>query len=127
MKDRITFKNDWKKQVPSSFDTSGIYCMKINNYIVYIGESCQVRERIVEHLWAIVSAKEGQKDNKYWHLKKAKERGYKIIFTLLEDCKKCSEEERMQKENEWITYFNPPLNTKYTHGMHLNEFYENVI
>lgn len=120
------FYKEWREEIPARFEGAGIYSIKINNYIVYIGESKDVRDRIISHLWNIYFAKEDERDSKYWHLKQARERGYQITFTLLESCLRCSVEERMQKEKDWIIYFMPPLNTQYTHGMNLKEFYENV-
>lgn len=119
------FRQEWREKISPMYETGGIYCIEINKYIVYIGESKDMRERIITHIWEMFSAKDEQK--KYWHLKKARERGYNISFAVLENCIGCSEEERLQKEKEWITWFKPPLNTAHTQGMNLQEFYENVV
>lgn len=123
--DKIEFRREIHKRIPQSFNTKGIYTISINNYIVYVGESVNVADRVLQHSWQILIAT--PKDGKYWHLRRARDKGYKVTISLAEDCRNCSEAERMQKEIEWIKFFNPPLNVMHTRGMHLQEFYENII
>lgn len=123
-KNIIKWRETMEEKVPESFSCRGIYYLTIDDFIVYIGQSNNIKRRIVEHISGVVSVKNQEK--KYIYLRAARRRGKHIIFHLLERCDGCTEEELNQKEREYIEFFKPPLNTMYNKGVDVQDFYSNI-
>ena len=104
---------------------SGIYCIKVDNAIVYIGESKDIGRRIRQHWHAILLPEE---ENKYQLLHSAIRQRHRISFWLLEQVEDQTQLKIIEKK--WIAALRPVLNTQHADGMghHLtaNEFYDVV-
>ena len=50
-----------RKGLAAKYDHAGIYCIKIDDTIVYIGKSTNMLKRVAQHYAAI----KGQKERKY--------------------------------------------------------------
>lgn len=50
-----------RKGLAAKYDHAGIYCIKIDDTIVYIGKSMNMLKRVAQHYAAI----KGQKERKY--------------------------------------------------------------
>ena len=102
----------------------GVYGIKINNCLVYIGKSEDLEARVSAHWHYILENVKKIKENKYkllnWY---ARRKGYKITFWLLDT----------QVENEllWIQSVQPCLNSQGNHNrgkeITMNEFYNIVL
>ena len=101
---------------------SGIYCIKVNNAIVYVGKANDVNERIKHHFVSIKKSNE----NKYQLLRKCG-RPQTTIWLLEEDV---NPEELIEKERMWISLLKPCLNSYHNNNqgktITANEFY-NII
>lgn len=90
---------------------SGIYCIKVNDAIVYVGKAKDINDRIRKHYADIRNSNE----NKYQLLRDC---GWPhTTFWLLEenvDPEKIDEKERM-----WINVLKPCLNSKFNNQMGL--------
>jgi predicted GIY-YIG superfamily endonuclease len=64
------------------YDFGGIYCIKIEDRIVYIGKSVNMLERIAQHEFEMKYA-QGKLSNKYKVLREAGCRGYLIKFDVM--------------------------------------------
>ena len=95
------------------YDHAGIYCIKIDDSIAYIGKSYNMLKRVAQHY---VKINTKPKEVKYRILAEAKRKGHKINFDVLYDATQTSyaaiEEEIGAKEGEYIRLFNPLLNTQ---------------
>lgn len=94
------------------YDHAGIYCIKIDNIIVYIGKSTNMLRRVAEHYAAI----KGQETRKYRILAEAQRKGHSINFDVLYDAKaryaSAIKEEIGEKEGEYIRANLPILNSQ---------------
>ena len=94
------------------YDHAGIYCIKIDNIIVYIGKSTNMLRRVAEHYAAI----KGQETRKYRRLAEEKRKGHSINRDVLYDAKaryaSAIKEEIGEKEGEYIRANRPALNTQ---------------
>ena len=94
------------------YEHPGIYCIKLNDQIVYIGKSQNMLERIAAHY---VGVKTGS-ERKYRLLAEAQRKGYPIQFDVLYYAKETKRtdiiEEIGQKEGELIRQYRPILNTQ---------------
>lgn len=104
---------DWSKK----YQCAGIYGIKIDSKIVYIGKSDCVLRRMAQHYAAIAIPK--GKANKYSVLSQAKKAGHKVSFQLLYEAQnqygKAMQEEIGEKEGFFIRAYMPPLNTQIPH------------
>ena len=101
---------------------TGIYCIKVDDCIVYVGKSNNIEERAAQHWQGIYHSKE----NKYELLRGCR-RTHKISFWLLEEC---VEDKILDKERKWIDFLKPCLNSKnndnYGSEITANEFYNYI-
>lgn len=93
-----------KQACGPKYDAAGIYEIFIDNKLVYIGQSKNMLNRIVSHMWEIDY---NIKTNKYIQLRRARDAGHKIRFDVL--CY-CSEDELNYQECINIRKFMPLLN-----------------
>lgn len=105
----------------------GIYGIKVDNCLVYVGQATNINERIRQH-WSAILEKQ-PRENKYQLLKSAASRKHKITFWLLEEVKEAGRLDDV--ERKWIKTIQPCLNTQHTkgigHKLTANEFYQNVM
>ena len=101
-----------RRGLSPKYEHPGIYCIKLNDQIVYIGKSQNMLERIAAHY---VGVKTGS-ERKYRLLAEAQRKGHSIQFDVLYYAKetKWTEiiEEIGQKEGELIRQYRPILNTQ---------------
>ena len=92
------------------YDKAGVYCIKIDNDIVYIGKSTNMLRRVAQHYVNI----KGQTKCKYRILAEASRKKHQISFDVLYCAKasgyKAIEEEIGRKEGEYIRKHKPILN-----------------
>ena len=101
-----------RKGLAEKYEHPGIYCIKLNNQIVYIGKSQNMLERIAYHYVGIKTGSE----KKYRILAEAQRKGYAVHFDVLYYAKSTDRygiiEEIGQKEGELIRQYRPILNTQ---------------
>ena len=101
-----------RKGYAPKYDHAGIYCIKIDDAIVYIGKSHNMLKRVAYHYAAI----KGQTEKKYRIFAEAQRKGHSINFDVLYYAKKRYyyevKEEIGQKEGEYIRRYKPVLNTQ---------------
>ena len=101
-----------RKGYAPKYDHAGIYCIKIDDSIVYIGKSHNMLKRVAQHYVAI----QGQTEKKYRIFAEAQRKGHSINFDVLYDAKEryhfAVTEEIGQKEGEYIRKYKPALNTQ---------------
>ena len=105
---------NWLKRTGSApkYDHAGIYCIKIDDTIVYIGKSHNMLKRVSQHYAAIM----GQSEKKYRIFAEAQRKGHSINFDVLyhaaETYYPAVKNEIGQKEGEYIRQYKPILNTQ---------------
>lgn len=103
----------------------GIYCIKVDNCIVYVGKSNDIEGRVRQH-WKAIYNKDN-KENKYQLLRDCGGRSHPITFWLLEQCE---ENKLNEAEKFWIKFIKPCLNSKDNNNVGsnitANEFYDYV-
>ena len=96
----------------SHFERAGIYCIRVDNKIVYIGKSSNMLRRMAQHLIEIKK----QSELKYTLLAEARSRYRAIRFDILYSASDAGEaileEELGKMEGEYIRAYRPPLNTQ---------------
>ena len=101
-----------RRGLSPKYEHAGIYCIKLNDQIVYIGKSRNMLVRIAEHY---VGIKQGS-ECKYRILAEAQRKGYSVDFDVLYYAKNQRYwdivEEIGQKEGEYIRQYRPVLNTQ---------------
>lgn len=101
-----------RKGYAPKYDHAGIYCIKIDNTIVYIGKSHNMLKRVSQHYAAIM----GQTEKKYRIFAEAQRKGHSINFDVLyhaaETYYPAVKNEIGQKEGEYIRQYKPILNTQ---------------
>ena len=101
-----------RKGLADKYNHAGIYCIKIDDKIVYIGKSHNMLKRVAQHYVAIKT----QAKRKYRILAEAQRKGHSINFDVLYDAKRKRyddiTEEIGQKEGEYIREYMPCLNTQ---------------
>ena len=95
------------------YEHPGIYCIKLNERVVYIGKSVNMLERVAAHYVGIKTGSEC----KYRILAEARQKlDCPIEFDVLYYAQKTGKddiiEEIGQKEGELIRQYRPPLNTQ---------------
>ena len=102
-----------RKGYGDKYDHAGIYCIKIDDSIAYIGKSYNMLKRVAQHY---VNINIKPKEAKYRILAEAKRKGHKINFDVPHDATPTSyaaiEEEIGVKEGEYIRLYKPILNTQ---------------
>ena len=100
-----------RKGYADKYDHAGIYCIKIDDSIVYIGKSHNMLKRVAQH-YVIINTK--PKEAKYNILAQAKRKGHKISFDVLYNAKGTNyytiKNEIGKKEGEYIRLYKPILN-----------------
>ena len=101
-----------RKGYAPKYDHAGIYCIKIDDTIVYIGKSHNMLKRVSQHYAAII----GQTEKKYRIFAEAQRKGHSINFDVLyhaaETYYPAVKNEIGQKEGEYIRQYKPILNTQ---------------
>ena len=101
-----------RKGLANKYRHAGIYCIKIDTDIVYIGKSANMLRRIAEHYVGIKTGSE----KKYRILAEARRRGHPITFDVLYYAKSKGIANRLaeigEKEGEYIRHYMPLLNTQ---------------
>lgn len=92
--------------------SSGIYAITIDKRIVYVGQSINVRQRCLNHIYLIENAY-FSKENKYRLLLSAKLGGH-IIDCV--DLVYCAPTDLDSMEDYFIEMYKPPLNILTPHG-----------
>ena len=102
-----------RKGYADKYDHAGIYCIKIDDTIVYIGKSHNMLKRGAQH-YVIINTK--PKEAKYKILAQAKRKGHRINFDVLYNAKETNyytiKNEIGAKEGEYIRQYRPILNTQ---------------
>ena len=101
-----------RKGYADKYEHAGIYCIKIDDTIVYIGKSHNMLKRVSQHYAAIM----GQTEKKYRIFAEAQRKGHSINFDVLyhaaETYYPAVKNEIGQKEGEYIRQYKPVLNTQ---------------
>ena len=94
------------------YDHAGIYCIKLDNQIVYIGKSTNMLYRVAEHYVGIQTGSE----TKYRILAEAARKNHGITFDVLYDASSFGREQIQEEignmEGEYIRKYRPVLNTQ---------------
>ena len=105
---------NWLKQrgLAAKYEFAGIYCIKVDEKIVYIGKSGNMLRRIAQHYVGI----QRQTEKKYAVLAEARRRGHNINFDVLYYAKSTRYADKLieigEKEGEYIRKYQPILNTQ---------------
>lgn len=101
-----------RKGLADKYEHPGIYCIKINEKIVYVGKSRNMLQRIAEHYVGI----KAEKEKKYRIMAEAQRKGYSIDFDVLyyatARTPSAIVEEIGETEGEYIRQYQPVLNTQ---------------
>ena len=101
-----------RKGLADKYEFAGIYCIKIDDDIVYIGKSHNMLKRVAQHYVGIKS----QSELKYRILAEAQRKGHTINFDVLyyatESGYNAVKDEIGTKEGEYIRQYKPALNTQ---------------
>lgn len=95
----------------NKYQQPGIYCIKLDDQIVYVGRSKNMQARIWQH---IKSINDGSNENKYRVLHEARAQGQTIQFDVLEYTAESRLDER---ERYYIAKYNPKLNYMNPNGV----------
>ena len=102
----------YTQKVIDKYHKAGIYCIHIDNKILYVGKSVNMHERLKQHIKAIKNP-EGQ-TRKYQLLNDIIASGNSISFDVLYYSKKKRRDavnrELKEREAYYINYYLPPLN-----------------
>ena len=94
------------------YEKAGIYCIKIDQTIVYIGKSHNMLKRVAQHYVGIKK----QSELKYRIIAEAHRKGHRIDFDVLYYATQSSydaiKNEIGIKEGEYIREYKPALNTQ---------------
>lgn len=101
-----------RKGLAPKYEHAGIYCIKIDSDIVYIGKSRNMLRRIASHYANIQMGME----KKYRILNEARRKGHTINFDVLYYAKSKRYADALseigEKEGEYIRQYRPILNTQ---------------
>lgn len=103
--------NIFSDNLTKKYKHSGVYCIKIDDEIVYIGQSKDMQRRVWDH---IKSIKEGTEDNKYKYLHAAEKDNRQIGFDVVEYVK---EDKLLEREKHYISKYKPLLNVAVPGGI----------
>lgn len=101
-----------RKGLAEKYERPGIYCIKIDDTVVYIGKSHNMLKRIANHYVNIKT----EAEKKYRIMAEAQRKGHSISFDVLyyatARTPSAIKEEIGKKEGEYIRQHLPPLNTQ---------------
>ena len=101
-----------RKGLAPKYEHAGIYCIKIDDKIVYIGKSKNMLRRIADHYVGIRTGSE----KKYRIMAEAQRKGHAISFDVLYYAQSRRQADKIQeigqKEGEYIRAYMPILNTQ---------------
>ena len=104
-----------RKGLADKYEHAGIYCIKIDDDIVYVGKSHNMLRRVSQHCVGINT----QSELKYRILSEAHRKGHRIVYDVLYYASHGSyydvRDEIGNKEGEYIRQYNPVLNTQIPH------------
>ena len=104
----------WLKRIgyAPKYEHAGIYCIKVDDNIVYIGKSMNMLRRVAQHYVGI----QCETEKKYRILSEVKRKGHAITFDVLYYAKSRNRVDKMveigEKEGEFIRQYQPALNTQ---------------
>lgn len=107
-----TLKKCWsghEQELIEKYEKPGIYCIKVESMIVYVGKSRNMLERIYNHFRSILDVNL-TKTKKYVILREIMNMGYTINFDVLQNCSGMSDDELGEAEGEYIRTFRTDLN-----------------
>ena len=105
---------NWLKQrgLAAKYEFAGIYCIKIDEKIVYVGKSGNMLRRIAQHYAAIQMGTE----KKYRIIAEAKRKGHNIGFDVLYYAKSRRYADKLaeigEREGDYIRRHKPILNSQ---------------
>lgn len=101
-----------RKGLADKYEHAGIYCIKVDEQIVYVGKSANMLRRIAQHYAGIQMGSE----KKYRILSEVRRKGHSITFDVLYYATAWEQRAIMQeigeKEGEYIRKYQPILNTQ---------------
>ena len=101
-----------RKGFAEKYEHAGIYCIYIDDKLVYIGKSHNMLKRVSQHYVGIKT----QSERKYRIIAEAQRKGHSVEFNVLYYAKEQSyqaiAEEIGEKEGEYIRKYKPILNTQ---------------
>lgn len=101
-----------RKGLAEKYEHAGIYCIKIDSDIVYIGKSANMLRRVAQHYAGIKMGTE----KKYRIISEAERKGHPITFDVLYYAKSKRYADKLaeigEKEGEYIRLHKPILNTQ---------------
>ena len=101
-----------RKGFAPKYEHAGIYCIKIDGEIVYIGKSVNMLKRVSQHYVGIKTGSE----KKYRIMAEAQRRGRDIEFDVLYYAQSTGHANQLaeigKKEGEYIRHHRPILNTQ---------------
>ena len=101
-----------RRGLAPKYEHPGIYCIKVEGEILYIGKSENMLKRVAYHYVGIKTGSE----KKYRLLSEIQRNGHPIEFDVLYDAKAkgaaAIKEEIGRKEGEYIRQYRPVLNTQ---------------
>ena len=101
-----------RRGLAPKYEHPGIYCIKVEGQILYIGKSENMLKRVAYHYVGIKTGSE----KKYRLLSEIQRNGHPIEFDVLYDAKAkgaaAIKEEIGRKEGEYIRQYRPVLNTQ---------------
>lgn len=106
-------KEEQEKYKVNKYQKPGIYCIKVNGYVLYIGKSINMLNRVNTHQHYIQTR---QQDRKYSILNDLIQKGYQIQFDVLYVSQRVTEiaiyNDLGKKEGIYIRRYLPCLNTQ---------------
>ena len=101
-----------RKGLAAKYEHAGIYCIKVDEKIVYVGKSRNMLRRIAQHY---VGIKQESK-KKYRIISEVQRKGHSITFDVLYDAKSKRHTDMIveigEKEGEYIRHYHPILNAQ---------------
>ena len=114
-----------RRGLSAKYEHAGIYCIRQNNKIVYVGKSVNMLRRIAQHYVGIKTGSE----RKYRILAEVQGKGYGITFDVLYNATQANpaaiETEIGQKESEYINLYRPILNSQIPHEGNYRQYTKN--
>lgn len=115
-----------RKGLAGKYEHAGIYCIKIDGHIVYIGKSHNMLKRVAQHYVGIRK----QSERKYRIMAEATRKGHQISFDVLyyasERSYSAITEEIGEKEGQYIRRYKPALNAQIPKENDWNQYTTNT-